>query len=94
MKDEITRGSHESDNLTPDEQATRALLSQALGSPPKLERSLLPAVQARVRRETMGRYFGNRHRSFKDPTLLLLGAAMLLLALGAAFLAFFGALFP
>jgi hypothetical protein len=94
MTDERTDTPPSSEDLSSDDQATRALLGRVLGSPPRLERSLLPSIQARIRRETHGRYFSSKRRIFRDPTLLLLGSAMLLLALAAAFLAFFGALFP
>jgi len=74
--------------------SAQALLQRALGEPPELERSLLPSVQARIRQQTHGRYFGRKKRAYKDPTVLLLASAMLLLALTAAFLGLFDALFP
>lgn len=76
------------------EQASQAIFARALRNPPPLERSLLPSIQARIRRETHGRYFNTGRQRFRDPTVLLLGAAMLLLALGAALVALFDSLFP
>jgi hypothetical protein len=84
----------EAESQSPSEEESIRFLRGALKAPPRLERSLLPGVQARIRRETRGRYFNRRRLSFRDPTILLLGAAMFLLALAAAFLGLFGALFP
>lgn len=68
------------------------LLQQNAKDPPPLEGSLLPAVQAHIRHQTRGRYFGEKRRSYRDPTLLLLGSAALLLILAAAFLGLFESL--
>jgi hypothetical protein len=84
----------EAERESSSEEESVAFLRRALGTPPRLERSLLPGVQARIRRETRGRYFNARRRPFRDPTLLLLAAAMLLLLLAAAFFGLFGALLP
>jgi hypothetical protein len=79
---------------TEEGNVAETLLKKVLKEPPELERSLLPKVQARIRQQTHGRYFGRKRRAYKDPTVLLLASAMLLLALGAAFLGLFDALFP
>lgn len=68
------------------------LIQGNVKAPPPLEESLLPAVQARIRHQTRGRYFGEKRRSYRDPTLLLLGSAALLLILAAAFLGLFESL--
>jgi hypothetical protein len=68
------------------------LIQGNVQEPPPLEGSLLPAVQAHIRHQTRGRYFGEKRRSYRDPTLLLLGSATLLLILAAAFLGLFESL--
>lgn len=66
-------------------------LRRALQSVPPASRSVLPLVQAKIRQQTRGRYFAGR-RSYRDPTLLLLTAAMLILILSAAFFGLFDSL--
>lgn len=68
------------------------LIQENAAEPPPLKSSLLPAVQAHIRQQTRGRYFGEKGRSYRDPTLLLLGSAALLLILAAAFLGLFESL--
>lgn len=75
----------------PERQLAQFLKENAT-EPPELQQSLLPAVQARIREQTRGRYFGEKRRSYRDPTLLLLGSAALLLVLAAAFLGLFESL--
>lgn len=74
------------------EQELAQLLRSAAAEPPPLEASLLPSIQAHIRRQTRGRYFGGSRRSYRDPTLLLLGAATLLLIVAAVLLGLFDSL--
>lgn len=75
-----------------EEQELAQLLRNASGDPPPLEGSLLPNIQAHIRRQTRGRYFTGNRRTYRDPTVLLLGAATLLLIVAAALLGLFDSL--
>lgn len=59
-------------------------LRDALASPPGPEKSLLPQIQRRIFVNTKGRYFRQRDRANRDPLPLILGSALLVLALLAA----------
>lgn len=74
------------------EQELAQLLRSASDDPPPLETSLLPNIQAHIRRQTRGRYFSGGRRAYRDPTVLLLGAATLLLIVAAALLGLFDSL--
>ncbi len=63
-----------------DRDSTADLLRRVLGTPPALKRSVLPEVQKRIYQQSRGRYFGRRRF---DSMPLLLGAAILILLLGA-----------
>lgn len=60
------------------------LLQSALAEPPAPEKSLLPGIQHRIYVQTRGRYFHSRRTRMRDPYLLLLMTALLILAIGAA----------
>ena len=60
------------------------LLRSALAEPPQLKKSVLSAVQHRIFEQTRGRYYKQRQSLLKDPTLMLLAGAVLILILTAA----------
>jgi len=60
-----------------------ALLQKALASPPEPKIHFLPGVQERIRIRTRGRYFAARRARYRDPIILLLVAATLILLIGA-----------
>src|SRR5690349_9364763 len=60
-----------------------ALLRKALAAPPEPKIHFLPGVQERIRIRTRGRYFAARRARYRDPIILLLIAATLILLIGA-----------
>jgi len=88
MTDEHLKSApHYSDAEPSDEPAASApvavLLQKALASPPEPKIHFLPGVQERIRIRTRGRYFATRRARFRDPIILLLIAATLILLIGA-----------
>jgi len=89
-QDETPRGSEPPDPPTND--PVTLLLQKALAQPPEPRIVFLPGVQERIRLRTRGRYFGKRRSAFRDPVILLLVSAMLILLMGVVVFVVFEAL--
>ncbi len=74
-----TQDSPESTGIDP----VAALLQRALAEPPEPQIRFLPGIKERIRQRTRGRYFGRRREVFRDPMILMLMAAILVLLMGA-----------
>jgi hypothetical protein len=82
MTDEqLNDGSPSEERVASDPVA--ALLQKALATPPEPKIHFLPGVQERIRIRTRGRYFAARRARHRDPIILLLIAATLILLIGA-----------
>ena len=80
-QDETPSSGSDPDRSTQD--PVTLLLQKALAQPPEPRIVFLPGVQERIRSRTRGRYFGKRRAVFRDPVILLLATALLILLMGA-----------
>lgn len=69
-----------------------ALLQRALARPPEPQIRFLPGVQERIRLRSRGRHFAARRTAYRDPIMLLLLAASIILLVGAVVFLVFEAL--
>jgi hypothetical protein len=74
----------EETNERKEDKAVAALIHGALSNVPMPEESLLPGIQKRISARTRGRYFKARQARLRDPLLLVVLGALLVLALMTA----------